>query len=700
LSIPTQDSANPPERPRDFAVILIREGLSKTGRFYTRRCVEDIARAAGGLRAFADHSTPTENRERPVRSVRDVVGFYKDAAVTTDEETGLLQAEATLHLFEGAAWLADMAREALAAVPAHEVIGLSIDALCAVREDQPPGLTRRVPVCERLLELRSVDVVTRAGAGGRFLQIHESEYPSEHEPTEPTEGPHSMSTETLDPTAQTTGAALHEAERLLAELRAAQTTVQESTSAVEQQRRQLHEERLARACEASLTERLQRIALPAPVERRVREQWAYAPGRWSSADDYTRALEAAIDFEASTLGELRDLLLAGERSADSPTAASPTSPIKRMGDPRLEVTVSEADKQQLIAQIAMDRLFGLEGGEAPSGHIGSTDDGQPAEDTQWHRARQLGLLAGAPRWRGIREAYVALTGDSLVAGTVYPEGSLVREANEVTTGVLNHALLNSMTKRLVRDYRGQDQTWRKFCEVVPLENFRSQDRIRLHDFSSLSTVAEGAAYTNLAWDDSREAYAPAKRGNLVVVTREAIMNDDLRSIRKIPDKLSRAAYITINEFVYGLFTGNPTMSDGSKVFDDGVQTTHANRGTAVLSSTALQAAITSMMKQTDTAGKRLNLKPRYLLVPADLLFTALTIVNSSLTPGTSNNDANVLKGVVEPISVAQFTDATDWYLICAPRDIESIEIGFVGGKQEPELLMQDAPLLGQVFTND
>ena len=45
----TQDSANPSERPRDFAVILIREGLSKTGRFtmYRRRHA-----AIGTLRRF------------------------------------------------------------------------------------------------------------------------------------------------------------------------------------------------------------------------------------------------------------------------------------------------------------------------------------------------------------------------------------------------------------------------------------------------------------------------------------------------------------------------------------------------------------------------------------------------------------------------------------------------------------------------
>jgi len=142
------------------------------------------------------------------------------------------------------------------------------------------------------------------------------------------------------------------------------------------------------------------------------------------------------------------------------------------------------------------------------------------------------------------------------------------------------------------------------------------------------------------------------------------------------------------------------MSDGSVVFDDGVQVTHLNRSTAALSAAALQAAITAMMKQTDSAGKRLNLKPRFLLVPPDLLFAALEIVNSTLIPGSANNNVNVLRGAVEPISVAQFTDVTDYFLICDPADFESIEVGFVGGREEPELLMQDRPDAGQVFTND
>ena len=65
---------------------------------------------------------------------------------------------------------------------------------------------------------------------------------------------------------------------------------------------------------------------------------------------------------------------------------------------------------------------------------------------------------------------------------------------------------------------------------------------------------------------------------------------------------------------------------------------------------------------------------------------------------------NVLRGTVEPIPVAQLSDGSDCYLVCDRETMESIEIGFVGGREEPELFMQDGGMggvtAGQVFTND
>ena len=271
----------------------------------------------------------------------------------------------------------------------------------------------------------------------------------------------------------------------------------------------------------------------------------------------------------------------------------------------------------------------------------------------------------------------------------------------MTTSTLNQVVLNSMTKRLVQDYAGQPQAWRRFCTISSVRDFKAQDRVKTHDFASLATVNEGAAYQNLSWDDRKESYTPAKRGNLVVVTRETILNDDLEAVRKIPTRLAVSAGITMNEYVYTtLITGNPRMADGKKVFDGSGQTDHANRGTSALSGASVQAGILAMLKQTNEASKRIGQHPRFLLVPADLLFKAKIVVGSPLTPGGSDNDVNPLHNQLEVVSVPQFTDTNNWYLLTDPAVLPTIELGFVGGQETPELLLQDAPTDGQVFTND
>lgn len=74
-------------------MVLIPEGLAKSGRYFTRRAVEDVARLAAGARAFADHPTPTEDRERPVRSIRDVVGWYIGGRIGVRWRRGVARVE-------------------------------------------------------------------------------------------------------------------------------------------------------------------------------------------------------------------------------------------------------------------------------------------------------------------------------------------------------------------------------------------------------------------------------------------------------------------------------------------------------------------------------------------------------------------------------------------------------------------------------
>jgi phage major head subunit gpT-like protein len=181
------------------------------------------------------------------------------------------------------------------------------------------------------------------------------------------------------------------------------------------------------------------------------------------------------------------------------------------------------------------------------------------------------------------------------------------------------------------------------------KDFKQQDRVRLGAFGSLSTVAEDAAYTTLTVSDTRAIYTPTKRGNLVQVTRETIINDDLYAIKQIPQKLAVAAAFTLAEFVYNLIApGGGNIYDGNVLFNSTLHlnsaVSTANLGTAnqgsALSSSAMQTGIIKMRKQTNLAGKPIGLKPRYLLVCPDLEFTAMTILRSAGLPGGNNNDIN------------------------------------------------------------
>jgi len=58
---------------------------------------------------------------------------------------------------------------------------------------------------------------------------------------------------------------------------------------------------------------------------------------------------------------------------------------------------------------------------------------------------------------------------------------------------------------------------------------------------------------------------------------------------------------------------------------------------------------------------------------------------------------------VEILSVPNYylrSDQNNWFLAASPNDIETIEIGFVDNRQEPEILLQDNPTVATVFTQD
>jgi hypothetical protein len=532
------------------------------------------------------------------------------------------------------------------------LIGLSIDIFGQWQLNE----ATRAKEITRVVSLNSCDVVTRPSAGGSFKRILHAGHPD------------SLPMETLN-AAQ--GAAT------MPELNS--TSLPESASPVqeaqtldpnhqiidlqqlEQLRRQVEQQvadiRLQRA-QLTLERRLHESILPQAVKDHIRLHYS---GRVFEEADLERDLNSSLSMMAQLT---RDGIVRGHsyEKAD------------------ISMQITEAEK----IQAAFDRMFDLD-----------IDTGR------------LGNIRG---FTSVREAYARVTGDSSLLGGIAGHSILgdirvsesapiarISEA-DTTTASFSYLLGTSMNKRLLKDYQAWPAEWQKFVTIAPIRDFKQQTRVRLGAFGSLPVVAEDNAYTAVTLADSAATYVPQKRGNLVTVSREAIINDDLQAIKQIPTKLAVAAAYTLAEFVYGFLSGNPVIYDTNPLFTSGAP--HNNLGASNLSTTAMQSGITAMREQTNYAGKRLGLRPRFLVVPPELEWTAMVVTKSAGVPGSSNNDINPMLGYVQPIVSPQLTSTTQWFLIGDPREIDTLEVGFVGGQCNPALFVQDNALIGLNFSQD
>jgi hypothetical protein len=288
-----------------------------------------------------------------------------------------------------------------------------------------------------------------------------------------------------------------------------------------------------------------------------------------------------------------------------------------------------------------------------------------------------------------------MTGDRNITGHLRNcDQTRLREALNSQSWTV--ALGDAIQRRMIADYRtlGVYDVWRNLVTITPVNDFRTQHRVRFGGYGDIPTVAEADPYLQLASpDDDAATYAVEKKGGTESITLEMITNDDVGAVQKIPVKMSRAAKRTLGKFVLDFIRTNPVVFDGKALF----HADHGNLGSAALSASSVAVGRLAMKAQTEaTSNDRLGIGPRYLWVPDNLEETAVDLFRRN-----TNQDKTFLQSLsLEVMPVWYWTDANDWCLSADPLDIPTIELGFLHGQQEPELFIQDNPAVGSMFTND
>lgn len=614
--------------------ILIRSGLSKNGTFYPDSVLREAVSLFEGVRVFV--KPDALHLQGGGKDPERICGWLSGARFVEGKVTDTGYVAAQFNMAAGAKKLRETITDAWKRGK-RDLVGFSIDALGKAVTSMREGAKR---MAKSIIRIDSVDLIVDASAGGALVRLVEAAAGTEND---------TMKKRMLEVIKQ----------KLPAKF--AQLNVETATDD--------------------------------EIDALYREAIAPAPA------------PAAV-----TTDQVNDMMRMVEARATARTAIYGSKLPKTAQDrvwKQFETRTERFTEADVTAAIKTEREY-----LAPLVESGRVDLGE-SDVTVEDRSKKVADMFDAffdPKHKdhrsvqSFRECYIEVTGDRRVTGRIEDmDRARLRESlgivamrESLDSASFANVLGNSITRRMLADYRTPNQydVWRPVVNVVPVGDFRSNERTRFGGYGDLPVVAQSAAYLALGSPtDEKAIYSAAKRGGTEDVTLEMIKNDDVGAIRLIPTKLSRSAKRTLAKFVFDFIRTNPTIYDTVAFF----HASHGNLGAAALDATSLAARRLAMLKQAElNSAERLGIGPKYLVVPLDLQESSVNLFNRN----TNNDKTFVQMLTLEIIPVWYWTDTNDWALAADPLDIPGIEVGFLDGNEEPALFVQDNPTVGSMFTND
>jgi ATP-dependent Clp endopeptidase proteolytic subunit ClpP len=252
-------------------------------------------------------------------------------------------------------------------------------------------------------------------------------------------------------------------------------------------------------------------------------------------------------------------------------------------------------------------------------------------------------------------------------------------------------LENTLNRMVIAGYNATPFTWTRFCTTGTLSDYRPHNRYYLGSFSDLKAVNEHGEYENgVLSDATKEVIQGQRKGRILQITPEAIVNDDLGALQRPAFALGQAAGRTIEKDVYAMFALNggfgPTMRDGNALF----HASHNNIAAvaAAPSVTAFDAMRVLLASQKDSGGND------FLDITAAIWLGPLSLGGSARVVNGAEYDTEVTNKFQVPNKVRNmFRDVVDtprlsgtaWYTFADPNVQPTFEVAFLDGITVPTL---------------
>ncbi|HUU32193.1 MAG TPA: hypothetical protein VMY69_08855 [Phycisphaerae bacterium] len=267
-----------------------------------------------------------------------------------------------------------------------------------------------------------------------------------------------------------------------------------------------------------------------------------------------------------------------------------------------------------------------------------------------------------------------------------------------STSDFDEILRDAINKSLRQAYLDAPTTWNIWARRNTAPDFKTIYRPALSESPNLVARTEGAEFKYVTLGEGAETYALVEYAGGLLLTRRAIINDDLAAFDRIPTLQANAAARLEDDTAYAILTANANMADGGALFNTtAVSTTggHANLvatgGTTGGAPTVITMSATEklMMKQKGPkSAARLELRARYMLVPTSIYRVSQQVVASVVDPAKSNAAMNPFANeglTIVPSARLDDSDSAAWYFLADTNLIDTVEVCFLQDEQQPVL---------------
>jgi hypothetical protein len=254
-------------------------------------------------------------------------------------------------------------------------------------------------------------------------------------------------------------------------------------------------------------------------------------------------------------------------------------------------------------------------------------------------------------------------------------------------------LTNAVNKSMATAYRSAQITYQRWTGRGSNPDFKAATHYQISEAGDLVPMTQSGEFKFDEMQDLGVNKALATFGRSFGLSRQALINDDIGILTRVPEAYVRAAGRGINRLVYRMLGTNPVIFDGAQLFTAGAPHNNLAAQGAAIGVNSVGAGRAAMRTQRNLRGNEvLNIGPRFLLVPAALETIGQQFASTNYIPNTMGN-INPFAGNLEVIADGELDvlgapAPFPWFLAADPADIDTIEVTYLNGDDMPKLESQ------------